>query len=125
MGEGGESSEQFADAGLRCRKKCFCFPCVAGDKTAGLPFCTAKLPEGRAPWMVRVHLPGGLKGALLAKDSNVKSAPIRVTCRSCGSPSGRLRRSLRHPAFAVGTFPRYAGEGKSRNPDSPRETGWG
>ena len=37
---------------------------LAGDKTAGLPFCTAQPPEGRAPWMARVYVPKADEGAL-------------------------------------------------------------
>ena len=41
---------------------------LAGDKTAGLPFCTAEPPEGRAPWMARVNVPKADEGLLRFHD---------------------------------------------------------
>jgi hypothetical protein len=51
-------------------------------------------------------------GAFCAVRARSRAPPSALRAAPAARPSGRLRRSLRHPAFAVGTFP--ASQGKEQ-----------
>ena len=90
-----------------------------GTKRQDCRFARRQPPAGRAPWMARVHLPGGLKGRFSNANAGSRAPPSALRAAPAARPPGGLCRSLRHPAFAVGTFPRFAEEGKTRLHASP------
>jgi len=53
------------------------------DKTAGLPFCTAKPPAGRGPWMARVTSPGSSAVLRTSPNTLVFRAVAWTPHRSC------------------------------------------
>ena len=100
----------------------FGFPRKAGDKSAGLPICTAKPPEGRAPWMARVHLPRrGRRGQLfilMLIFGRRGNRPSRAAPSGSSTPlvcATSLWRTLRAATLQTSAvlpkFPRFAGEG--------------